>query len=107
MIIYGIRGKIIQGQPIKDFPCPHCENEAHISFGVIQYFHIYWIPTFMYAKKVGLECLHCRNTVFDKELPQDLYSQLSPKLFNNGNVLPMFSGLAIIFLLILYFALFG
>ena len=107
MIIYGIRGKVIQGEPVKNVPCSHCDNDAHISFGVIQYFHLYWIPTFMCTKKVGLECVRCKNTIFDKEIPGDLSSTISSQLFNKSNILPMFSGLALIFIAILVFGVFG
>lgn len=96
MIIYGIRGKVIPGEPVKNIVCQHCGNDAHISFGVLRYVHLYWIPTFPFAKKTGLECVHCKQTIFDQELPNDVYFKIYNQLFTKKTVLPMFTGLAII-----------
>lgn len=44
MIIYGTRGKVIQGTRINNMACKSCGNQSHNTFGVLRYFHIFWIP---------------------------------------------------------------
>ncbi|MEL6579978.1 MAG: hypothetical protein AAFQ14_09500 [Cyanobacteria bacterium J06621_12] len=96
MIIFGTRSKIITGEPVKEIVCQHCGHEAHISFGVLRYFHLYWIPTFPYARKTGLECLHCKQTIFDNEIPIETQYKLYNRLFTRKTVWSTYIGLMII-----------
>ncbi|WP_432467871.1 hypothetical protein [Agarivorans sp. Z349TD_8] len=96
MIFFGSKGKSISGQVIEGLQCPSCENEQFITFGLLRYFHLYWIPTFVTSKKVGIECTHCKKTLIGKELPSDLAKQIKKTVYNLKNTLPMFSGLIII-----------
>lgn len=102
MIFFGTRGKTVSGQVIEGTQCPNCENQQFITFGIIRYFHLYWIPTFPTSKTVGIECTHCKRTLVDNELPPELAKQIKKTVFNKKNVIPMFSGLIIIACLILY-----
>ncbi|WP_432459306.1 hypothetical protein [Agarivorans sp. QJM3NY_25] len=96
MIFFGSKGKSISGHVIEGLQCPSCENEQFITFGLLRYFHLYWIPTFVTSKKVGIECTHCKKTLIGKELPSDLAKQIKSTVYNLKNTLPMFSGLIII-----------
>jgi len=96
MIIFGTRGKVIAGEPVRDIICQHCGSKAHISFGVLRYFHLYWIPTFPYAKKTGLECVHCKQTIFDREIPIETQYKLYNRLFTRKTVWFSYIGLMII-----------
>ncbi|WP_432463284.1 hypothetical protein [Agarivorans sp. QJM3NY_33] len=96
MIFFGSKGKSISGHVIEGLQCPNCENEQFITFGLLRYFHLYWIPTFITSKKVGIECTHCKKTLIGKELPNDLAKQIKNTVYNPKNTLPMFSGLIII-----------
>jgi hypothetical protein len=95
MIIYGTRGKVVAGQQVETV-CPGCGNTTHVSFGILRYFHVYWIPMFPTAKQVGVECLHCERTRIDKEIPDDLASRLRQQLMTRERVFPLFSGLALL-----------
>lgn len=100
MIFFGSRGKTIAGQVVEGIQCPSCEHEQFVTFGALRYFHLYWIPTFPTSKTVGIECTHCKKTLIDKELPENLSKQIKSTVFTKTNTLPMFSGLIIIACLI-------
>ncbi len=96
MIFFGTKAKMVSGQVIELPPCPSCENKEFVTFGIIRYFHLYWIPTFITSKKVGVECVHCKKTMLGKEIPLDLAKQIKSSVFTKGQSLPLFTGLFII-----------
>ncbi|MBL4828917.1 MAG: hypothetical protein JKY55_03345 [Aliivibrio sp.] len=101
MIFFGSKGKTISGQLVEGIQCPSCENQEFISFGIIRYFHLYWIPTFLTSRAAGIECTHCKKTLIGKELPKELSKKIKATVFTKKNTIPMFSGLIIIACLML------
>lgn len=99
MIFFGSKGKVVAGEKIQGVQCPNCENSQFVSFGILNYFHLYWIPTFLTSRKVGIECMHCKRTLIDDEVPSHLAERIKSSLFTPINTLPMFSGIFIIALL--------
>ena len=96
MIFFGTRGKVVIGEAVQGAQCPSCESSQYTSFGILRYFHLYWIPTFLTSRKVGIECTNCKRTLVDKEIPTHLVDQIKSGVFSTGNTLPMFSGLILI-----------
>jgi len=96
MIFFGSKGKVVTGEAVQGVQCPSCENSQLASFGILNYFHLYWIPTFVTSRKVGMECTHCKRTLVGDEVPSHLVDQIKSGVFTTGNTLPMFSGLIII-----------
>lgn len=107
MIFFGTKGKVVAGEAVQGVQCPSCENSQYLSFGILRYFHLYWIPTFLTSKKVGMECTHCKRTLVDEEVPSHLVDQIKSRVFTTGNTLPMFSGLILIGLIVMGFAYTG
>lgn len=102
MIFFGTKGKVISGECIQGAECPSCGTNEYITFGVLRYFHLYWIPVIPTSKTVGVECTHCKKTLVDKELPPELSKQIKSMIFTKKKVMPMFTGLIIIALLVLF-----
>ena len=100
MIFFGNRAKQINGQILSGLTCPSCNQEEFASFGILRYFHLYWIPTLVTSKVAGIECLHCKRTIIGEELPDDLASSLEESLFTKNKVIPFFSGSIILAILI-------
>ena len=69
MIFFGNRAKQINGQILSGLTCPSCNQEEFASFGILRYFHLYWIPTLVTSKVAGIECLHCKRTILAKNSP--------------------------------------
>ena len=101
MIFFGSKGKVVAGEVVQGVQCESCQNSQHTSFGILNYFHLYWIPTFLTSRKAGIECMHCKQTLVGDELPSHLAAQIKSGVFTTGNTLPMFSGLIIIGVLIM------
>lgn len=55
-----------------------------------------WIPAFVFQKKAGLDYLYGKKTIFDREIPSNIRSKITDRIFTIQNVLPMFSRLAIV-----------
>lgn len=100
MIFFGNKAKQINGPVLGGLECPHCGHEEFVSFGIMRYFHLYWIPTLVTSKIPGVECLHCKKTVVGEELPVELANSIGRKIFTKNKVIPMFSGSIILALLI-------
>lgn len=99
MIFFGTKGKVITGDAVHGVQCPSCGNSQFLSFGILRYFHLYWIPTFPTSKKVGMECTHCKRALVDGEVPSHFVDQIKSSVFTTGNTFSMFSGLILIGLL--------
>ncbi|ODC04391.1 hypothetical protein BFW38_13475 [Terasakiispira papahanaumokuakeensis] len=102
MIFFGSRSKTVTGQVVEGINCPNCENQQFITYGLIKYFHLYWIPTLITSKTVGIECTHCKKNMVNNELPEHLSKEIKTALFTKKQVLPMFSGLIIIACLVVF-----
>lgn len=96
MIIYGTRGKVIPGEQIQDMECPNCGSNSYLSFGVMRYFHIFWIPVFPTMRQPGIECLNCKNTRLGAEIRDPVRSRIKKAVFTNIRTAPLFTGLALI-----------
>ncbi len=96
MIFFGSRGRTLNGQHIEGMNCPECGKDQHVTFGVHRYFHIYWIPMFPFSKTAGVQCLHCKSTLTDKELPDEIGKELKADIFTSKRMLPMFAGLILL-----------
>lgn len=96
MIFFGSKGKVVNGETVQGIQCSNCENSQHASFGILKYFHLYWIPTFLTSRKVGIECTNCKQTLVGDEVPSHLVDEIKARVFSTSNTVPMFSGLIII-----------
>lgn len=96
MIFFGTKGRVITGDTVRGMQCPACGNSEFTSFGILKYFHLYWIPTFPTSKKVGLECTGCQQTLVDDEVPGHLVDQVRSGVFPVGKTLTSFTGLILI-----------
>jgi DNA-directed RNA polymerase subunit RPC12/RpoP len=102
MIFFGSRGKTISGEIVEGIQCPHCEKQEFITFGIMRYFHLYWIPMFLTSRVAGIECTHCKKTLIGKEIPKELSQKIKATVFTKKKILPMFSGLIILACFVLF-----
>jgi hypothetical protein len=99
ILFYGTKGKVVGGQQKQGMACASCGNTTQITFGVIRYFQIFWIPVLPYKKEVGTECPQCKQTLMGKEVPETVRQDIKEQVFTGGKMLPMFAGLILIALL--------
>lgn len=102
MFFWGSKGKTVSGQVVEGITCPSCEQQQFISFGILRYFHLYWIPTVVTSKQVGLECTHCKRTLIGDEIAPEVSNQLKSDIFTKQRILPMFAGLFLIACLVAF-----
>jgi hypothetical protein len=99
MIVFGTRGKAIPGPRKQGVLCESCGKEEHATYGVLRYFHVFWIPIFPTMKQAVMECAHCKKVLRGKEVPERVRRDVAEKVFTRGRVFPMFSGLVILAIL--------
>jgi len=100
MIVFGTRGKVVPGQRKQGVVCPSCGKEEHGTYGVLRYFHVFWIPVFPTLKQPMLECAHCKKVLAGKEIPERTRREIAASVFTSGRVAPMFTGLGLILALV-------
>jgi hypothetical protein len=96
MVIYGWRGSVVSGGQIQDMECPNCGNNLYQTFGILQYFHIFWIPLFPYSRKPGMECQNCKHTQVGKEIRDPTRGKIKASVFTMARTAPKFAGLALV-----------
>ncbi len=96
MIVFGTRGKVISGNQIQDMECPNCGHTSFVTFGVMRYFHIFWIPVFPTSRVAGLECSNCKNARIGDEVREPVRSRIKQAVFSTKRTAPLFTGLALI-----------
>lgn len=99
MIVFGTRGRIVKGPQKRGVPCGACGMDVHATFGVLRYFHVFWIPMFPTMRQPGMECLHCKKALVGKEIPERVRQDVAAAVFTRARVLPTFAGLALAALL--------
>ena len=96
IVFYGTKGKVIAGPQKQGVACGSCGNTTQNTFGVLRYFHIFWIPLFPIKREVGTECPQCKQTLVGKEVSDTVRNSVKEAVFTAGKVLPMFTGLVIL-----------
>lgn len=96
MIFFGTGTKVVDGNEIEGFQCSNCGTFKHFTFGHLKYFHLYWIPTLLLSKNVGLECSNCKMAILGKDVPKDVATNIKSNIFSAKQILPLFSGLFIL-----------
>jgi hypothetical protein len=99
MIVFGTRGRVVKGPQKRGVPCAACGMDVHQTFGVLRYFHVFWIPMFPTLKQPAMECLHCKKALVGKELPERVRQDVAATLFTKRRVLPTFAGAILVGLL--------
>jgi hypothetical protein len=100
MIVFGTRGKAVPGPRKQGVVCESCGKEEHATYGVLRWFHVFWIPVFPTMKQAVMECAHCKKLLRGKEVPERVRRDIAEKVFTRGRVLPLFSGLAVLVILV-------
>ena len=103
MIIFGTNQIFLDGQNNVSCSCPECDKNDEISFVVYdRYFHLFWIPIFVYYKSGLATCENCGTTWKPSKMPEHIKRKY--KEFKGETKLPFwhFSGLIIILLFTLY-----
>lgn len=88
----GYKNKLVKGVPVYSEPCNNCSTQSFESFGIIRYFHIFWIPTFVTSKKICLECTDCQERVEDSDIPEQVKQKIRPAVFKFTEIFPLFIG---------------
>lgn len=102
MIVYGIGSKLLKEATVENVTCPSCEHPSSVMSAHQRYFDLFWIPIFPLGKKIVLVCPNCDHVTEEKNFT-DEFKQSSKKLKSSLSTPKyMFTGLAIILLLISY-----
>lgn len=96
MIIFGTRRKPLKHVVAIEQKCDLCEGNEHLAVASASYFHVFWIPIFMYKKGVLFQCTHCKKTRHQAEFDRDIRPDQPEGMFAFKKVWGMYLGLLII-----------
>jgi hypothetical protein len=102
MIFFGTRAQAVTGDIVNGIQCPNCGHGQFRAGGLQHYFHLYWIPTFPFGRTLSLSCTNCRHELDADGVPAEMASQLLAGVFAGRSRVPMFAGLILISLLMLF-----
>ncbi len=101
MIIYGHRLAHI-GTDSSDANCPNCGEQGGLKIHTFRrHVHIFWIPLFPIGKKSVTECTACNTEIKKKMMAEPLRLEVQYYRKNAKGPLWQFSGLALIFILVI------
>ena len=101
MIIFGSNSSHLKSEHLQEIACPHCQTTDSIDISVFgKYAHVFWIPFFPMGKAGASHCQHCKQTLKEKEMPENFKAAF--KSFKSQLKTPVwhFSGLVIVILFI-------
>jgi zinc-ribbon family len=100
MIVYGTANKELVKEMVAG-KCQHCGTQNSVDLHLFQkYAHVFWIPFFPIGKTAVSQCSNCKQILKLKEMPpplKDVYENLKTQF---KTPVWMFSGLALVFILI-------
>lgn len=105
MVVYGWRGKVVSGAQVQDMECANCGNNLYQTFGILKYFHIFWIPLFPFSRQPGMECQNCKHTQVGNEIRDPVRGKIKAAVFTMARTAPMFAGLALIAAFVAFIAI--
>jgi len=91
MIIYGTRQKKLKTYETNTDTCEACGHEGQLALGVVRYFHVFWIPLFLYKVITFYRCTHCQHT-----LEREGKYNAPNNLFSLKNTWPYYFGLFLV-----------
>lgn len=100
MLIWGTRGKVFKSNAAYAMDCPACGQREHLGYALAQYFHLFWIPTVLWEKEVGLICTHCQRATSGNEVSPQVRTEVKQAVLSPLKRLPYFTGLFLIAALI-------
>lgn len=103
MIIFGSRNAYLGSAPVHNISCPSCQNINTLQFSIYRkHAHIFWIPVFPVQKEVFAHCSHCKYTMTQKEMPEQIKKRALKAKQDSKSPIWQFSGSIIIGLLALF-----
>ncbi len=99
IFFFGTRGSVVTGPRKRGVPCSACGMDVHATYGVLRYFHVFFIPMFPTMKQAGMECVHCKKALVGKEIPERVRKDIEAMVFTKRRILPAFAGAILVGLL--------
>ena len=73
MLIFGSRAVNLITLQSNNGICPSCGTVGSTVIGVYsKHVHIFWVPIFPIGKEGVSQCQHCKYTVNDDDMPEDI-----------------------------------
>jgi hypothetical protein len=105
LYVFGTKGKAIKGKVVENEACTHCGQTTQVVTPVIRYFHIFWIPVFLYKKIFVLVCPHCKKQTTSKQVFEPKASKLKELAYEGVNTYFYYTG-AVFIAAVLLFSMF-
>jgi hypothetical protein len=75
-VFFGTGTKRIAESTLHYIACEDCGNQTLRPYTLHRYFHVFWIPVVPYKREPVTECMQCKNTLINKELPPSVQAAI-------------------------------
>lgn len=100
MLIWGTKGTTFTADKNYALNCANCGHDEHVGLVLAKYFHLFWIPTFLWVQEVGLTCTHCQRFSCGNDVLPEVHAEVKRTSLPLIKKMPYFTGL---FLLVAIF----
>lgn len=108
MIVFGSGESVYTGAIKKLGACPNCKSGSWVPVGTLEYFHVFWIPFFVYLPEIGLVCESCKTEMEKTKIDENTKMQIKRELFTPTRLMLKFIGVYLIIgFIALQFFVFG
>ncbi|WP_428982469.1 zinc-ribbon domain-containing protein [Pedobacter punctiformis] len=78
IFFFGTRSSTVLTEKLNYCTCAHCQQQDTIYITAISsYFHVFWIPVFPIGKKYYSYCTHCKQTLAQRQMPNEYRNSLT------------------------------
>ncbi|GAB6126283.1 hypothetical protein JCM14124_19890 [Humidesulfovibrio idahonensis] len=99
MLVWGTKGKLFRNDATYSTSCKNCGHLEHLSYILAKYFHLFWIPTILWEKEIGLICTKCNGSITGSAISADIRAEVRKSLLPPRKKAPYFTGLVLVALL--------
>ncbi len=98
--IFGIGSTNVRSEQLDMTVCPSCGKRGTIILNIFsRHFHFFWIPMFPIGRTGISQCLHCKNVLELKEMPDEFKEEFNSLLPISPIKLWQYSGLILLIVL--------
>ena len=100
MLIWGTKETTFKGRKTYPLCCEKCHKWEHVGYARAKYFHLFWVPTYLWAKELGLVCTACGHVTCGGLITQQVRKEVTRTVFSPLRRAPYFIGIPLLIALL-------
>jgi len=100
MLIWGTKETTFKGRKTYPLCCEKCHKWEHVGYARAKYFHLFWIPAWLWEKELGLVCTACGHVTCGGLVTQQIRKEVTRTVFSPLRRAPYFIGIPLLIALL-------